>query len=110
LAIARAGAVTLAELAACGIPAILIPYPYAAGDHQRKNAAEMAAKGMARVIDQKDLESVDLLDEAVAFHRSDAFRQMKQAVADGMHRQRAAVDIIAEDVVNLIHEVKKTGC
>ena len=45
LAVCRAGGTTLAELAAAGVPAILVPYPHAADDHQRKNAEALAAAG-----------------------------------------------------------------
>ena len=38
LVVCRSGALTLAEITVCGKPSILIPYPYAAGDHQTKNA------------------------------------------------------------------------
>jgi UDP-N-acetylglucosamine--N-acetylmuramyl-(pentapeptide) pyrophosphoryl-undecaprenol N-acetylglucosamine transferase len=55
LAIARAGALTLTELAIAGIPAILIPYPYAAAQHQLHNAHDLAEKGGAVVIEEKDL-------------------------------------------------------
>lgn len=50
LVICRAGAMTLSELMALGKPAILIPYPYAAANHQFKNAAALAQKGAALVI------------------------------------------------------------
>ena len=55
LVIARAGATTLAELAACGKPAVLIPCPAAADDHQRKNARVLEAAGAAATIDERDL-------------------------------------------------------
>jgi UDP-N-acetylglucosamine--N-acetylmuramyl-(pentapeptide) pyrophosphoryl-undecaprenol N-acetylglucosamine transferase len=48
--ICRAGASTLAELTACGKPSILIPYPYAADDHQRHNALALQQQGAAQVI------------------------------------------------------------
>jgi UDP-N-acetylglucosamine--N-acetylmuramyl-(pentapeptide) pyrophosphoryl-undecaprenol N-acetylglucosamine transferase len=50
LVIARAGASTVAELAAIGRPAILVPYRFAADDHQTANAAAVAAEGAAHVI------------------------------------------------------------
>lgn len=50
LVICRAGAMTLAELTALGKPAILIPYPYAADDHQRANAEVLVEAGAARMI------------------------------------------------------------
>jgi len=109
LAIARAGALTLAELTACGLPSILIPYPHAAGDHQRKNAADLVDRKMAVVIDDKGLDAVDLLGEAVALHRSERFQQMKRTITEWNHGRRPAADVIAEDIVNLICEVRKAG-
>jgi UDP-N-acetylglucosamine--N-acetylmuramyl-(pentapeptide) pyrophosphoryl-undecaprenol N-acetylglucosamine transferase len=55
LVVCRAGATTLAELAACGRAAILVPYPHAAGDHQTINARAMANKGAALLLSQADL-------------------------------------------------------
>jgi UDP-N-acetylglucosamine--N-acetylmuramyl-(pentapeptide) pyrophosphoryl-undecaprenol N-acetylglucosamine transferase len=50
LVICRSGALTLAELAAAGVPAILVPYPNAVDDHQTKNAEAMVAAGGARLV------------------------------------------------------------
>jgi UDP-N-acetylglucosamine--N-acetylmuramyl-(pentapeptide) pyrophosphoryl-undecaprenol N-acetylglucosamine transferase len=55
LVICRAGATTLAELAASGRPAVLIPFPGAADDHQRKNARVLVDAGAAEMIDQREL-------------------------------------------------------
>jgi len=55
LAVCRAGGTTTAELTARGLPAILIPLPFAANDHQRRNAARLAAGGAAIILDQKEL-------------------------------------------------------
>jgi UDP-N-acetylglucosamine--N-acetylmuramyl-(pentapeptide) pyrophosphoryl-undecaprenol N-acetylglucosamine transferase len=49
LAIARSGASSLAELAAFGLPSLLVPYPYAADDHQTRNA-EIFVKGKAALL------------------------------------------------------------
>jgi UDP-N-acetylglucosamine--N-acetylmuramyl-(pentapeptide) pyrophosphoryl-undecaprenol N-acetylglucosamine transferase len=55
LALARAGASTCAELLACGVPSILLPYPYHKDQHQRHNAAELVAADAAVMVDdQKD--------------------------------------------------------
>ena len=56
VAIARAGASTLAELAATGTPAILVPYPFAADDHQASNAAIFAECGAAVVLTDAELD------------------------------------------------------
>lgn len=50
----RAGASTLSELAACGKAAVLVPFPFAADDHQKKNAESMVKRGAAQMILQKD--------------------------------------------------------
>ncbi len=54
LTVARAGASTLAEIAAVGLPAILVPYPHAAGNHQRRNAEAFAAAGAAVLVPELD--------------------------------------------------------
>ena len=53
--IGRAGATTVAELAIAGKPAVFIPYPFAADNHQELNAQEMADAGAALVFRQADL-------------------------------------------------------
>ncbi len=61
LAIARAGASTVWELAANALPAIFVPYPYAAGDHQRKNAVFIEKRGGAKLWSEEiDFFSLDL--------------------------------------------------
>lgn len=55
LVVSRSGAATVAELAVCGKPAVLIPFPFAADNHQEYNARTLASRGMAEVIVQKDL-------------------------------------------------------
>jgi UDP-N-acetylglucosamine--N-acetylmuramyl-(pentapeptide) pyrophosphoryl-undecaprenol N-acetylglucosamine transferase len=50
MVICRAGALTLAELAAAGVPAILVPFPHAVDDHQTRNAQAMVAAGGARLV------------------------------------------------------------
>lgn len=64
MAVTRAGAMTTAELAAWGIPPILVPLPTAAADHQTVNAKALAAVGAARWLRQDEL-NVDRLDSLV---------------------------------------------
>src|SRR5262245_2736683 len=66
LIICRAGATTSAELVAAGKAAIMIPFPLAADDHQRKNAEALQGGGAARMILQKDLNGERLADEIMA--------------------------------------------
>ena len=56
LVVCRAGATTLAEVAAAGLPAVIVPLPTAANDHQRRNAAAFEAAGVADVVEEADLE------------------------------------------------------
>jgi UDP-N-acetylglucosamine--N-acetylmuramyl-(pentapeptide) pyrophosphoryl-undecaprenol N-acetylglucosamine transferase len=60
LVVCRAGATTLAELTALGVPAILVPYPFAAADHQRWNAAALVDAGAAWMILDRDLDPEQL--------------------------------------------------
>ena len=61
LIICRGGALTLAEVAAAGVPAIVVPYPHAVDDHQRANAAQLVAAGAAVLIDDAELTAAKLL-------------------------------------------------
>lgn len=61
LVVSRSGATTVAELAVCGKRAVLIPFPFAADNHQEYNAKTLAARGMAEVIVQKDLTEARLV-------------------------------------------------
>jgi UDP-N-acetylglucosamine--N-acetylmuramyl-(pentapeptide) pyrophosphoryl-undecaprenol N-acetylglucosamine transferase len=63
LILSRAGATTVAELTAAGKPAILVPLPTAADDHQRKNAAALEHQGAARCIIQSELTPERLAEE-----------------------------------------------
>jgi UDP-N-acetylglucosamine--N-acetylmuramyl-(pentapeptide) pyrophosphoryl-undecaprenol N-acetylglucosamine transferase len=63
LLVCRSGAMTLAELAACGTPAILIPYPFAAHNHQEINAANLVERGAATLIADADLSGERLAKE-----------------------------------------------
>lgn len=60
LVVCRAGATTIAELTTCGRPAVLIPFPFAAGDHQTANARALAKKGAALLLPQSQLDPVKL--------------------------------------------------
>ncbi|MAM87308.1 undecaprenyldiphospho-muramoylpentapeptide beta-N-acetylglucosaminyltransferase [Allohahella sp. A8] len=60
VAVCRAGALTIAELAVTGVPAVLVPYPHAIDDHQTRNAETMVAANAARLIDQRDLNAQGL--------------------------------------------------
>ncbi len=62
LVIARAGATTVAELGVVGRPAILVPYPFAADNHQEVNAREMAQAGAALMFRQAELTAEKLAD------------------------------------------------
>jgi len=59
--IARAGAMTVAEIAAVGLASILIPYPYAVDDHQTQNAGYLQRAGAAEIIPQDELDEHRLL-------------------------------------------------
>lgn len=92
--IARAGALTLSELAIAGKPAILIPLPTAADDHQSKNAACFAAAGAAVLLDQRSASGTDLAAHIESLVRDlDKRATMKQAMRS-LARPRAAQEIV----------------
>ncbi len=60
IAISRAGSLSISELCACGVASIFVPYPYAAADHQRKNAKFMVEKGAGLYLEDEDTTSKTL--------------------------------------------------
>ena len=93
LVICRAGALTIAELTAAGVGAVLIPYPYAADDHQQKNAASFAANGAGLVFDEAELDAGRLAN-AMENILEDAAKPLQMAeLARAQARPRAAVEL-----------------
>ncbi len=87
LAISRAGGSALAELSVAGVPAVLVPYPHATDDHQRRNADLMARRGAARIVDPRVLSDRldNLLAESLAGLLIDPWQ--RQLMAHAMRRQ-----------------------
>jgi UDP-N-acetylglucosamine--N-acetylmuramyl-(pentapeptide) pyrophosphoryl-undecaprenol N-acetylglucosamine transferase len=104
LVVCRAGGTTLAELAAVGVPAVLIPYPNAKNDHQRKNACVYANAGAAFLVEEPA--APGRLDDALAeqlqlfLPEEEKWREMSAAMAR-LTRPHAAADV-AELVWSMI--------
>jgi UDP-N-acetylglucosamine--N-acetylmuramyl-(pentapeptide) pyrophosphoryl-undecaprenol N-acetylglucosamine transferase len=96
LVVSRAGAMTIAELTACGKPAILIPLPTAIYDHQMKNARAMEAAGGAMVLPQADLTGVTLSESISAIVQDSVRLQTMSAKSRAMRRIDAGEAIVRE--------------
>lgn len=81
LVVSRAGSGSLTELAITATPSILIPYPFAAEDHQTYNAAIFAAAGAALVYQQADLTAARLQEKGLTLLRSPRLAEMASAAA-----------------------------
>jgi len=97
LVVARAGAMTLSEISACGLPSILVPYPFAMDDHQTANAKALAEKGAAVLLPDHEITGERLATEirelladpsrlkemgmySFALSRPDAARRIAEAI------------------------------
>jgi len=94
LLVCRAGATSIAEITAGGKAAILIPFPFAAADHQTRNAEVLAGAGAAEMIPERELNGRRLA-EAIEriYHDPGAIRRMEAAAA-ALGNRRAAADIV----------------
>ena len=95
VAVFRAGATGLAELAARGVPAILIPYPYAAENHQEKNARAVEAAGAAEVILNRDISGAALGAALGGLLADNARRAGMAAAMKRLGKPEAAEEIAA---------------
>ena len=96
IVVGRAGSSTLAEVAAFGLPMVVVPYPHAGG-HQRRNAEEMVRSGAARLVEDADFDAEALL-EAVAILDDRKAHAAMAAAARSLARPGAA-EAVAELVL-----------
>jgi UDP-N-acetylglucosamine--N-acetylmuramyl-(pentapeptide) pyrophosphoryl-undecaprenol N-acetylglucosamine transferase len=102
LVLSRSGASTVAELAAAGKPSLLVPFPQAADDHQRKNAEVLAESGAAEMLLERELTPerlqrtlIRLLGDRAVLERMSA-QARKLALADATSRIAAMVEAIVK--------------
>ncbi|HOB22567.1 MAG: undecaprenyldiphospho-muramoylpentapeptide beta-N-acetylglucosaminyltransferase [Firmicutes bacterium] len=100
LVITRCGAISLAEITALGLPAILVPYPHAAGDHQTYNARALADRGAGILIKDEELTPQRLAQEVAKLLDSpDVLSQM--AAKSRQLGKRGATDQIVDLILSL---------
>jgi UDP-N-acetylglucosamine--N-acetylmuramyl-(pentapeptide) pyrophosphoryl-undecaprenol N-acetylglucosamine transferase len=103
LVVCRAGAITLAEVTAMGLPSILIPSPYVTNNHQEYNAKVLEKNGAAVVLLEKDLTPSKMI-ELIHF-----FMKNKSKLSDMRLRSKElakpnATDLIYEELLKLIEK------
>jgi UDP-N-acetylglucosamine--N-acetylmuramyl-(pentapeptide) pyrophosphoryl-undecaprenol N-acetylglucosamine transferase len=106
IVIARSGASSCAELCAIGRPGILIPFPFAADDHQYRNAKSLQDGGAAIAIRQDDANSDRVAAEVTRLARDPALRKRMAEAARVLGRPDAA-SAIAKDLLALAAHAKK---
>jgi UDP-N-acetylglucosamine--N-acetylmuramyl-(pentapeptide) pyrophosphoryl-undecaprenol N-acetylglucosamine transferase len=107
IAVARAGG-SVFELAAAGIPSVLVPYPHATADHQSGNARWMADGGAAVIVPDAELDGPRLAREVAALLGSAARLEAMSAAARRLARIDAA-DRVADEVVRLAGRSRSLG-
>lgn len=101
LAIARAGALTLSELAAAGLGSLLVPFPHAVDDHQTHNAAWLVNAGAAKLLPQRDLTATSLATTLRPL-LEDRGITLKWATAARSMAKTAAAETIAQACMELM--------
>lgn len=98
VAVSRAGASSSAELAAMGLPAVLIPYPTAADNHQLHNAQAFVRSGAARMIEQSEATSEALAAEVLDLLENIEARDMMKKSLSKWHNPKSA-SLIADRIL-----------
>ncbi len=96
LVIARSGASTLTEIALSSLPSILVPYPFAADDHQVANAKVFSERGAAKLVLEKDLSAEKLGTLISDLMKSDVELSDMAAAAALLAARDAASRVVAE--------------
>ncbi len=109
LVICRAGATTLAELTVCKKAAILVPFPFAADDHQAVNAQAMVKAGAALMFREAELTGSKLAAELLALKREPAKLQKMAKMAGALGRPEAAKELADVCVDLMIAEYGSQG-
>ena len=104
LVICRAGAMTISELAAAGLAAVLVPYPHAIDDHQTRNAEYLAWRGAARLLPQPELTPLRLRQEV-----KDLIQQPEKLMSMGRAARQAARLDATETVARICLEEACNG-
>lgn len=106
LAIVRGGGATLAEAQAIGLPAVVVPMPGSADDHQRRNAEAFVAEGGVRVLEERDLEP-NHLRQLNGLAQDEGLLLEHSLGARAAGRPDAA-NVVARRLVSLAHEADDT--
>ena len=93
LILSRAGATAMAEIAVCGLPSILVPFPYAKDNHQEANARSFQGQGAARVLLEPELDGPRLADEIRQLIEDAAARSEMAARMKALGRPHAGAEI-----------------
>ncbi len=104
LAVSRAGATTLTELAVMGLPALLVPYPYAADNHQEKNADTYVAGGGALMEREAELDVTRLSDRLLSLLQEPARLPMMSQAMLALARPDATEALVSECLALMGHE------
>ncbi len=115
IVISRAGATTLSELTALGKAAILIPYPYATGNHQELNARKLVEMGAAKMILDREIKGEKLAEMIRELYNNEKLRTEMQKNSKSVGRPDAsekvvdiAMSLIKQSVKNSRHVRKKS--
>ncbi len=108
IVISRAGATTLAELTALGKPAILIPYPYAAGQHQELNARKLLEMGAAKMIRDSELKGESLANSIREMYTNETMRAEMQRNSRAVGRPEACAKVV-DIAMSLVKQSSASG-
>jgi UDP-N-acetylglucosamine--N-acetylmuramyl-(pentapeptide) pyrophosphoryl-undecaprenol N-acetylglucosamine transferase len=108
LVVSRSGALTLAEITACGKPSILIPFPFATADHQKHNARALQKEGAASVILERDLTGERLCAE-ISSLLSDQERLESMSHASKRLGRPNAASCLVDEMDNLLKKRKRAA-